>query len=168
MDTLADKYYLKAVDSYPYDLEEVVESLKYALSYDNEHVGANYLMGKIYAEQLHNYDEAESYYQIAMAADPRNETVCLDYVLLLITMKEFGKAEKLIGYTRSLKGVDLARVYHREGLIQEYQYAYDKAIQLYEKATLDCYNEEFSGYLDATLRRVKAKQKLKKKTSSGK
>ena len=44
MDTLADKYYLKAVDSYPHNLEESVESLTLALSYDGEHVGANYLM----------------------------------------------------------------------------------------------------------------------------
>ena len=167
MDTLADKYYLKAVDLYPFNLEDVVESLKFALSYDNDHVGANHLMGKIYAEQLHDYAKAESYYQIAMAGDPRNENVCLDYILLFITIKEFGKAEKLIAYTRSFKGVDLARILHHEGLIQESQHKYDLAVQLYEQAFLESYNEEYSKFMEAAINRVNAKQKLKKKTSSG-
>ena len=166
MDTLADIYYLKAVDSYPYDLEEVMESLKYALSYDNDHVGANFLMGKFYAEQLRDYTQAESYYQIALAGDPRSEVVCHEYILLLITMKEYGKAEKLIGYAKSLKGVDLARIYHHEGLILEHHHDYDKAVQSYENALLESYNDEFSNYMDTVIKRVKAKIKLKKKTSS--
>jgi hypothetical protein len=102
-----------------------------------------------------------------MAGDPRNETVCQDYVLLLITMKEFGKAEKLIAYTRSLRSVDLARVFYHEGLILEYHHEYDKALQSYENAVLESYNDEFSNYLDSVIKRVKAKQKLKKKASSG-
>ena len=164
MDTLADQYYLKAVDLYPYNLEEFMENLRFALSYDNEHVGANYLLGKFYAEQLHDYNRAEGYYQVAMAGDPHNENLCFDYVLLFITMKEFGKAEKLLGYVRSFKGVDLARIYHHEGLIHEYHHAYDLALQSYENAQLESYNEEFSGYMNTVIKRVNAKQKLKNKT----
>lgn len=161
MDTLADKYYLKAVDSYPHYLEEVVESLKFALSYDNDHVGANWLMGKFYAEQLLDYTRAESYYQIAMAGDPHNEIVCMDYTLLLIVMKEFGKAQKLIEYTRGFKSVDLGRMFYHEGLIYEYHHEYDKAIQSYENALLESYNDEFSNIMNGFIKRVKAKQKLK-------
>jgi tetratricopeptide (TPR) repeat protein len=166
MDTLADKYYLKAVDSYPYELEEVIENLEFALSYDDEHVGANHLMGKFCAEQLHDNTKAEGYYQLAMAGDPRNETVCMDYCLLLITMREYGKAEKLLLYIMDLKGVDLARVYYLEGLIYEYQYKYDKAIQSYEYALLESYNDEFTNNMNGMIKRVKTKQKLKKKPAS--
>ena len=166
MDTFADKYYLRAVDSYPFDLEEAIESLNYALSYDDEHVGANYLMGKFYAEQLHDYTRAESYYQMAMAGDLRNENVCQDYILLLIIMKEYGKAEKLIEYTRGFKGVDLAKIFHHEGLIHECHHEFKKAIQSYENALMESYNDEFSTNMNAVIKRVKAKQKLKKKPSS--
>lgn len=34
---LADQYFVKALGMYDYDLEEVVENLNYALSYDPEH-----------------------------------------------------------------------------------------------------------------------------------
>ncbi|MEN8119440.1 MAG: hypothetical protein ABFS35_03800 [Bacteroidota bacterium] len=30
--TLADQYYIKAIDNYPYNLEESIENLNYALS----------------------------------------------------------------------------------------------------------------------------------------
>ena len=166
MDTIADKYYLKAVDSYPYNLEEAIESLKYALSYDNGHVGANWLMGKLYAEQLLDYSQAEGYYQRAMASDPRNMKVCLDYILLLIIIREYIKAEKLIGYTKGLQGADLASIFYLEGLIFEYQREYDKAIQSYEDALLESYNEEYSNHMNGIIKRIKAKQKLKKKTPS--
>ncbi|MCG8582088.1 MAG: hypothetical protein MI866_19340 [Bacteroidales bacterium] len=45
MSTLADQYFIKALDQYPYSLEEAIENLGYALSQDGEHSGANYLMG---------------------------------------------------------------------------------------------------------------------------
>jgi tetratricopeptide (TPR) repeat protein len=166
MDTLADTYYLRAVDAYPYELEGVIESLKLALSYDSEHVGANYLMGKLYAEQLNDYARAESYYQVALAGDPRNEKVCLDYCLLIITLRDYGRAEKLIGYTRGLPGVDMASIYYLEGLVHEYHREYDSAIQSYEDALLESYNDEFTNNINSVINRVKSKKKLRKKTAS--
>lgn len=166
MNSLADQYYLKAVGFYPHSLENVMESLRFALSYENDHVGANHLMGKVYAEQFGDYYMAESYYQTAMASDPRNENVCLDYALLSITMKEFGKAEKLIAYARTIRGVDLARILYHQGLIEEVQHDYDKAIQLYEQAILESYNDEYAKFMDAAIQRVNAKQKLKRRTYS--
>ena len=62
--TLADQYYIKALAGYGYDLEEVVENLNYALSYDHEHSGANYLMGKVYMEQFQKFDLAQAYLRL--------------------------------------------------------------------------------------------------------
>jgi tetratricopeptide (TPR) repeat protein len=168
MDTLADQYYVKAVDSYPFDLEESIENLNYALSYDNDHVGANYLMGKLYMEQFQEYDRAEIHFQAALASDPYNKGVCLDYIALLIIMKEFGKAEKLIDFTLGFKDIDLAGLYHLVGLHCEYQHQYDQAIIFYEDAILESYNEEATGVLEGEIKRVKAKQKLRNRKASGK
>ena len=166
MDTIADTYYMRARDAYPYELEGVIESLKLALSYDSEHVGANYLMGKLYMEQLHDHARAESYFQAAMAGDPRNEMLCLDYAMLLVSMRECGKAEKVSGYNKGLKGYDRASVYYLEGLILEFHREYDKALVYYEDALLESYNEEFTTNMNGVINRVKAKKKLKRKTAS--
>jgi tetratricopeptide (TPR) repeat protein len=168
MDTLADQYYVKAMDSYPFSLEKAVENLNFALSYDNEHVGANYLMAKLYMELIFDFEQAESYFKRAMGSDPHNQNVCLDYALLLTNMKEFEKAERLIDFVLGFKDADLARVYHLVGVQYEYQHHYEKAIMYYEDALLEAYNEEITNALEGEIKRVKAKQKLRKKPSQNK
>jgi tetratricopeptide (TPR) repeat protein len=163
MNSLADQFYLKAVGAYPHSLENVMESLRFALSYDNEHVGANHLMGRLYAEHLGDHDMAESCYKAAMASDPRAENVCLDYATLCVNMREFGKAEKLIDYAMNLKGVDMARIYHLTGMIMEVQGEYDAAIQHYTQAILESYNDECTKFMEAAVQRAVAKGKLKRK-----
>ena len=100
---LADQYYIKALDEYPYSLKEAIENLNYALSYDTEHAGANHLMGKLYSEHFEDAEKAEYYFQIALANDPENKSLCLDYALILITSKEFEKAGKMLDYAKKLK-----------------------------------------------------------------
>ncbi len=165
MNTLADQYYIKALDQYPYSLEEALENLNYALSSNSEHARANQLMAKMYMEQLNDLAMAEKHFQIAMACDTENEGVCLDYILLLITLKEFDKATKLIAYAQKLKGIDLSRIYSSEALIFEYQQKYGKAIANYEKAILESFNEDRINYLNNEIKRVKDKKKLINKTS---
>lgn len=165
MSTLADQYYIKALDQYPFNLEEAIENLNYALSHNNEHIGANYLMGKLHREQLNNLPKAEQYYLTALASNPDDLNVCMDYILLLIILKEYDKAQKLIIYTNKIKGVDFARTYAFQALIQEYQHDYEKALSLYKEARLEAYNEEFMNYLNSEIKRVKMKRKYVKKTN---
>ena len=47
-----DRYLVKAIDAYPYNLEEAIESLDYALSGDNNNAATLCLYGRVYAEQL--------------------------------------------------------------------------------------------------------------------
>jgi tetratricopeptide (TPR) repeat protein len=161
MNTIADQYYFKAKGLYPYNLEEILENLRYALSYDDEHIGANALMAQVYTDDLVDYDQAEEYYQRAMAADPTNVEVCLEYTRLLIIKKEFDKAERLIDHIKGFKAVDLARLYYYEGLRNEYQQKYEKALPYYDEALLEAYNEPFMHYLNEAIERVKAKIRVK-------
>lgn len=46
MGVTTDKYIFQALDAYPYNLEETVESLNYALSYDDKNAVALCLMGE--------------------------------------------------------------------------------------------------------------------------
>nr|WP_319398997.1 hypothetical protein [uncultured Carboxylicivirga sp.] len=159
MNTLADQYYIKALDQYPYNLEEAIENLGYALSHDNEHSGANYLMGKLQHEQMNNLQSAEEYYLKALANNPKDLNVCMAYILLLIIMKEYDRAQNLITYATKLRGVDLSKTYSFQALICESQRDYGKAISLYKEARLEAYNEECLNHLNSEIKRVKMKRK---------
>ncbi|MEO1097874.1 MAG: hypothetical protein AAFX57_08965 [Bacteroidota bacterium] len=87
--TLANQYFLKAMDEYPYCLEETIENLNYALSYEDEHAGANCLMGKVYLEQFQNFELAEEYFIKAMATDPFDLRTCENYMRLMIRTKRY-------------------------------------------------------------------------------
>lgn len=168
MSTLADQYYIKALDQYPFNLEESIESLNYALSHNNEHVGANYLMGKLYKEQLNNFVKAEEYFSAALAYNPNDINTCTDYILLLITVKELDKAEKLILYAQKLRGIDMAMILSFKGLIHEYKHQYSKALSFYKKAIFEAYNEDCINQLNNDIKRIKNKKKLKNKAKDSK
>ena len=71
MGTLTNNYIFKALENYPYDLEEVMEALNYALSADDKNTMALTLMGRMYAEKLYKYEEAIGYFKLALAEDIR-------------------------------------------------------------------------------------------------
>ena len=62
------KYILQAFDNYPYNLPEALEALEYALSSDPQNTIALTLMGRLYAEQLNEYEMARDYPLISLAA----------------------------------------------------------------------------------------------------
>mgnify|MGYP006209857237 CR=1 FL=1 len=53
---LEEKYLFQALDSYPFSLEETIESLDYALSLDPQNTMALTMYGRIYSEQLKNHE----------------------------------------------------------------------------------------------------------------
>ncbi|MCW3788176.1 hypothetical protein [Plebeiibacterium sediminum] len=166
MSTLADQYYIKALDQYPYSLEEAIENLGYALSQNNEHCGANYLMGKLHQEYMHDYQKAEDYYSKALAGKPDDLNVCMAYILLLIITKEYIKAQKLIAYAEKLKGVDLSKTLSFQALIYESKHDYENALLLFKEARLEAYNEKAINHINSKIKRVKMKRKYINKTNN--
>jgi len=155
--TLADQYYLKAMDDYPYDLEMSTENLNYALSYDPEHVGANYLKGLLYMEQFNNYEMAESCFQAALANDPAHLKACLSYSLLAIYTREYSKAKKLLQHLVKLKGVNLSEAYHTWALLCEYQKQYIDAKGWILKAMEETFDNEQMTFLEDEMERINNK-----------
>jgi Tfp pilus assembly protein PilF len=160
MSSLADQYYIKAKDQYPYDLEVSTENLNYALSYDDEHYGANHLMAKLFHEQLGDAEQAEEYYKRAIGTNPFNDLAYYDYAMLLITKREYKKAKEVLKFVKKLKTVDLGRCYHLIALKYEYQKKYDLALKNYKKALLESYNEDVTSFLNNEIKRVKEKKKM--------
>ena len=168
MNTLADQYYIKALDLYPYNLEESIENLNYALSHNIEHAGANYLMGKLHKEQLNNLLKAEEYYIKSLACDPYNINACMDYILLLIILSEYQKAQKMISHTQKLKGIDQSKINSYEGMICEHKQQFTEALSHYNKALLEAYNDDYIEELNKNIKRVKMKRKILEKSNKSK
>lgn len=158
--SLADQYYLKALDDYDYNFNEVTENLNYALSYDHEHVGANYLMGKLYLEQFEQYDVAESYFQTAMSLDPKNLKTCNSLVWLFIKTRRFDEAHKLINYASGINGALLPELLRMKALAYELNKDYEQSKQILREAIVESYDTSYIDFLEEELLRIEKKQRL--------
>ena len=164
MDTnLLNNYVLKAIDAYPYELEETVENLNYALSYEANNVYALYLMGRLQAEQLGDYEKAKQYYAEALANKMDFTKVYSKYILVLIWNEDFNEAQKLIDFAFTVKGLNKAEIWLAQGQLFECIQAYKKAIKALKRAKLLGCNDEFISHVVCEISRVKNKIKPKKK-----
>ena len=163
--TLADSYYLKALDLYPYELDQVTEALNFAISYDNDHAGAHCLLGILNLYQLGKYREAEDHFERALASNIDYAETYYSYADLLIQIGEYGKAKKLIKYAYKIKGINVTRLKHIEGLIAEIKGDYKKAKEYLNIAYVSSYKKVERDFLKAELERVKSKMKSQKKSS---
>jgi tetratricopeptide (TPR) repeat protein len=157
MATIADTYYIKALDYYPFNLEFAAEYLNYALAADKFHSGANHLMGLLCIEHIKDYNKAEFYLQRALSGDPENVNVCFSLAELFIRLREYDKADKLISYTKKLRGVDLSKLYTFEALKFEYMNEYDQALNKLYKASDEAYDFDSFEQLRFSIERVKEK-----------
>ncbi|MHA7058688.1 tetratricopeptide repeat protein [Aquimarina sp. M1] len=167
MGNLLDKYLFQALDAYPYNLEEAVESLNYALSYDEKNPVALCLMGQIYAENLRNYETAKEYYQQALAEDIYALDVYPKYINVLLWNEDYDEAEKLIDFALTLKGTDKAVLYLKKGILFEQKKEYKAALKVLKTAKIYAYNNYFISDIEGDEKRIKDKMP-KKKTSKNK
>lgn len=164
-----DKHILNALDNYPYSLAETIESLEYALSYDDKNTTAIGLMGRIYAEQLLDYETAKEYYSEALSHDIYALGIYPHYIDVLILNEDWDEAEKLIDFALTLKGMDKVNVLFRKAWLKEIQCDYKMVKKLLKKIKkLNCNDnndsiiEEFSKRIDRKMGKKKAKKKKKK------
>ena len=161
MDTnLHTSYLFKAIDAYPYDLAETLESLNYALSYNENNAEALYLMGVVYAEQLHDYETAISYFEEAIAIKVELPKIYKSYINTLICTEEYEKAQKAIDFAKKLKGSDKAALLLYQGILYESQSKFKRAKKTYTAAVLSGLNNDFVRNAEEKLNRVKKKLKL--------
>ena len=90
------------------------------------------------------------------------------YSLLLINLKEYEKAEKLIKHAYSVKGCSNIMLMHREALVLESKKEYISARRMMKTAYSDSCNEEERKFLKDELERIKSKLNDGKKKKIGK
>ena len=164
--SLADQYYLKAVDSYPYCREFVIENLNYALSYDDEHAQALCLLGRIYMYELKEYRAALDCLQKALQSDMDYPDTYKYLCLLKIWLSDYNGALKLIHRGIQVEGMDIATLMILKSLVSECKGELDHAKTLLEKAQLCSIDQGLIDRVDQHFKQVKRKLKATKPTKS--
>ena len=157
-----NKYLIKALESYPYDLEETVDSLDYALSYDPDNPMALALMGRVYSEIYQDYELAIEYFEAALEENVQLVAAYSDYLLALTQNEDYEKALKFVDFAVSVKSSDKGMLLARRALIYECLDEYKKALKTIKIARSHSYNNDFMSYLDDFEQRIKKKMPKKK------
>ncbi len=160
--TLVNNYIFKALDAYPYELEEAIEALNYALSYDEKNTMALCLMGRIYAETLYDYEKAKTVFAEALAENVNAFHIYPHYLNLLLWNEDYEEAERFIDFALTVKGSDKAVLYYKKAILFEQQVRYKEALLNLKLAKRFTYNGSFMSDIKETKSRIKDKMPKKK------
>lgn len=163
-----NKYYFEALDNYPYSLPECLEALNYALSYDPEDADSLCLMGRIYSEQLRNYDLAKQYFEEAMLCDVTNLNVPQYYIKCLLDNEDYQEAEKLINYSLKIKGIDKLTLWFYRALLSEKRGSFANALKFLDESAKFCFNEYSMNVVKDKMKFIKSKMPKKNKIKNKK
>lgn len=158
--TAADKYYIKARDNYPYNLEEVLEALDYGLGCDEEHAGLLTLKGNIYFRYLKQFDAAAECFELALFYNVDFVDAYYSYIEFALAMKNCKKATRLIEKAKQVRGIDYARLFYHESILFEKQHQYKQAISQIKLARQHCNNKAYFEFCEEELERLQSKNKI--------
>ncbi len=121
-------YTIKALDAYPWDMETCMESLNYALAYEQDNAVALCLMGRVQWEYFANSEAAISYYENALGANYAYPETYHHYIKLLIHLDRLEVAKRLVKFAETkhphLKGY----WYYYRALIHEAKGDWSKSL----------------------------------------
>ncbi|KQO22749.1 hypothetical protein ASF10_10315 [Flavobacterium sp. Leaf82] len=163
-----DKYLFQALDNYPYSLEETIESLDYAFSYDAKNTMVLCLYGRIQAEQLWNYEEAKSYFQDALAINIHALEVYPYYIHTLILNEDYEEAKKLIDFALTVKGINKSEIFVKKAILFETQRQFKNALKEIKNAKLSTLQFAFDSDITEVEKRIKGKIDLIKNNNKKK
>ena len=158
---LADSYFVKALENYPYNLIEFKEAIDYAISYDDNHAGANYLLGCYNMEYLKDYNASKYYFESALVNDIYHINTYIYYIDISIGINDLNKAKTLIKFSRKIEGTCPVFILSRESMILEKKEKFKRDLLKLKKARRTSINFIDIENIDNDLKRIKAKLKKK-------
>lgn len=161
-------YLYKAIDAYPYDLQEAVEALNYALSYEPNNPQALFLMGRLYAEQLQEVNTAIEYYEAALANEIDLVKAYPYYLDALIKNEMLAEAQKFIDFAMTVNAADKPLLIYFKGITLEKAGELKAAIKAYKAARKMALNSDFVSFANTQIERVKGKMPKNKKSKNKK
>jgi tetratricopeptide (TPR) repeat protein len=158
-----DKYIYKALDYYPFNLEETTESLDYALSYDENNPTALTLYGRLLSEQLQNHEEAKVYFEKALAANIQAIEVYLPFIETLIKNEDYDQAQKMIDFALKTKGTKKTPLMLKKVMLLEIFKKYKKALKTLKYIKSMVVDTDDNDLIEETEKRLKFKLRVNKK-----
>jgi tetratricopeptide (TPR) repeat protein len=152
-----DKYLFQALDSYPYSLEETIESLDYALSYDDKNTMVLCLYGQVFSDQLMKYEEAKEYFQKALTINIHALEVYPFYIHTLILNEDYEEAMKLIDFALTVKGINKTEIFLKKVTLLESQQEFKKALKALEKVKISTVSNSYDYIIEETEKRLNKK-----------
>ena len=123
-----NKYYFEALDHFPYNLSDCLDSLNYALSYEPEDADSLCLMGRVYSEILKDYETAKKYFEEAMVHHVNNVNTPKYYIECLLSNEDYDEAIRLIDFALRIKGIDKGEILCCKSLLSERTGDYKNAL----------------------------------------
>lgn len=161
--SIADQYYVKAFDNYPFEIENTVENLSYALSYDEHHVQANCLMGQVQMYIFKDFKEATNFFEQALVSSLDYPDTYKHYSRLKIWLGEFDSAWKLINYAMKVKGMHKGIMLRRKATICEFKGDFESANAFLNDSKIYSTDTESTEFIEKEIKRIKVKMKEVKK-----
>lgn len=155
--TVADQYYLKAATAYPYNTDEVLENVSYALSYEENHPQAWCLLGVVHMYKMKDYTAAEYAFERAIQSDSQYHETYKYLGLLKIWIGDTTGAQKIIDFAIKLKGIDKGSMVALSAILWEVRGKYLKAKKLLDQAKMLSINCESIEWIEQQKKRVKSK-----------
>ncbi len=156
---ITESHFLKALSSYPKDIEKVIENLNLALSSDYRHAPSLCLMGKVFANEIKDYSLAENYFKKAIKADFNYVETHINYIKLLLIYGNLEIIDKQIELSKQVIGVNVCELYLLKAKALEMNRHFNEAIQNVELAlTLSC-TENIDKELEEFKKRILRKMK---------
>ncbi len=152
-----DKYLFQALDNYPFNLEETVESLDYALSYDDKNTMALCLYARVYAEQLLNYEEAKNLFERAIGININAIEVYPFYIQTLLLNEDWEEAEKVIDFALTIKGINKVEILFKRAMLLELKKEFKKAQKVIKEIKLLLIHSDYNYLIEETEKRLKDK-----------
>ncbi len=157
--SLADQYYLQALDHYPYCLTDAIAALGYALSYDENHPQAHCLMGRLMMESVKDYHLAAHHFEISLLYGPQYVDAYKYYSMLQIWLGRYDKAEAIIRRGLKVPGMETAALKYNRAILYETQGKTRRAVTQLIHVIQIATNPDAQVYLEGELKRMKRKVK---------
>lgn len=158
---ITNTYLIKALDYYPFNLEESLESLNYAMAFEENNPIALCLMGRVQLEIFKDYALADNYFREAIAANNNYLETYTYFLECLLIQEEFEEMTKLLAFARKRKGIDRGMMFYYEAMLFEKQLKFKKALKAIKEAMLRATTSSFMSDLEEMKKRVEKKIALK-------
>lgn len=158
---LQNIHLLKALDNYPYNIEDCIESLNYALALENDNAVALCLMGRIQAEILKDFETAKSYFQQALFADKRYSEIYPNFIETLYELEEYSEALRLVDFALKIKGVNKGAILYKKAEIYDQMKEHKKALKVLDETVLYARNQSFIDDIEAFKRLIERKKNFR-------